>query len=173
MTEQRDVTALPLHARAYISEDGLYRYSLTRDLGTIDGEGTCTFVMLNPSTADAEQDDPTIRRCMGFARSWGFARLKVVNLFAYRATDPRDLWKADAPIGPENDHVISLVLGGSDFAVAAWGAHAPAERVRQFAETFGGWCFYALGLTKDGAPRHPLYVRADMQPFIYAPKVAA
>ncbi len=114
-------------AYAYLSEDRRYRYSLTRliadpqygCLGEDERGGTVTFVGLNPSTADETTDDPTIRRCIRFAREWGFDRLKMVNLFAYRATDPRDLWAADAPIGPENDCTISKVFGGSDKIVAA------------------------------------------------------
>jgi hypothetical protein len=161
---------------AYISADGRYRYSLVRHVAPLTGEGTCTFVMLNPSTANAEQDDPTIRRCIGFAREWGYERLKVVNLYAFRATKPVDLWVADDPVGPENDCEISKSLGGSDLTIAAWGAHARSDRLARFAEVFAGWRFYALGLTKDGAPRHPLYLRGDSQPFIYdlgARRVAA
>lgn len=168
-------------SRAYISEDGLYRYSLTRGIadphfGCLDDDergATVTFVGLNPSTADATQDDPTIRRCVRFAREWGFARLKVVNLYALRATDPKQLWLADDPVGPENDHVISLVFGGSDKIVAAWGATAPDERVSEFIETFGGWQMWALGLTQGGRPRHPLYMRADVVPFVYEVRSAA
>ena len=148
---------------AYISSDGLYRYSLMRDISPLVGCGTCTFVMLNPSTADAAQDDPTIRRCMGFARTWGFGRLKVVNLYAYRATKPSDLWLADDPIGPENDHVLSIAFGGSDLLIAAWGAHAKRDRVAEILS----WPVrprLCLGLTKSGAPRHPLYLRRDAVP---------
>ena len=154
---------------AYISEDGLYRYSLTRHLlPPLDsGQGysmtTCTFVMLNPSTADAEQDDPTIRRCMGFARTWGFTRLKVVNLYAFRATKPSDLWLADDPVGPENDHVLSIEFGSSDLLIAAWGAHAKPNRVAEILS----WPVrprLCLGSTKAGAPRHPLYLRRDAMP---------
>lgn len=144
-----------------------------------DGEGysqtTCVFVGLNPSTADETQDDPTIRRCMRFARDWGYTRLKMVNLFAFRATDPSDLFAAAHDgvdvVGPENAHALSLAFGGSDLIVAAWGAPAPltVERVGRFAQNEGyGWPFYALGLTASGAPRHPLYMRADTQPFAYA-----
>jgi hypothetical protein len=170
--------AATLSGRAYISEDGLYRYSLTREIadpqfGCLDEDerdATVTFVGLNPSTADATHDDPTIRRCIRFAREWGFARLKMVNLYAYRATDPRELAEAEKTgidiVGPENDHVISLAFGGSDKIMAAWGAIYD-ERVAQFAEDFGGWQMWALGLTKNGDPRHPLYMRADVQPFIY------
>jgi hypothetical protein len=156
-----DSAAYP-SGRAYISDDGLYRYSLDRQL-VDDGEWTCTFVMLNPSTADAEQDDPTIRRCIRFAREWGYGRLKVVNLYALRATDPKQLWLADDPVGPENDHVLSLAFGGSDLTIAAWGVHAKLERVAEIM----AWPIrprLCLGVTKDGHPRHPLYVRADAEP---------
>lgn len=148
---------------AVISEDGLYRYTLTRDIDA-PGKGTVTFVMLNPSTADAEKDDPTIRRCMGFARKWYYAQLKVVNLYAFRATNPRDLWLADDPVGPDNDHHISLVFGGSDLIIAAWGVSPQPKRLAQFAR-FDSWRnFHALGLTNGGFPRHPLYVRKDVEP---------
>lgn len=152
-----------------------WRYALSREIvdpqfGCLDEDergGTITFVGLNPSTADETSDDPTIRRCVRFARDWGFGRLKMVNLYAWRSTDPSGLWLADDPVGPENDHNLSLAFGGSDKIVAAWGGNARADRLAQFAETFGGWQFWALGVTKDGAPRHPLYMRADSQPAIY------
>jgi hypothetical protein len=152
---------------AVLSECGRYRYSLTRYLDLDGDESVCTFVMLNPSTADATQNDPTIRRCLGFARAWGYGRLKVVNLYAFRTTDPGFLWLQDDPVGPENDHAISLAFGASDLIVAAWGAHARVVRLAQFAETFRGWRLHALGVTKHGAPRHPLYLRADTTPERY------
>ena len=153
---------------AHLSDDGLYRYSLTRwvldgvarDRATEAGRETCLFVMLNPSTADADRDDPTIRRCMRFTRDWGFARLKVVNLYALRATDPKALWLADDPVGPENDHNLALAFGMCDASIAAWGAHAKPERVAEVM-AIPMAPRYALGLTKHGAPRHPLYMRAD------------
>lgn len=137
------------------------------------GSGTCLFVMLNPSTADAEQDDPTIRRCIGFAQSWGYQRLVVGNLFAYRATDPRDLLAASEPIGPYCDHWLLHLLDESSLAVAAWGAHAMArDRARQVRRTVFDRMPYkrraCLGTTKDGHPRHPLYVRADTKPVPFA-----
>lgn len=145
-----------------------WRYSLTRDVGLI-GSGTVTFVMLNPSTADEEQDDPTIRRCIRFAREWGYARLAVVNLYGLRATDPREINTAEDPIGPDNDRVLGTVFGRSDLIVAAWGVHAAPERVAAVM----GWPLgprFCLGLTKGGAPRHPLYVRADTRLVPYPPE---
>lgn len=142
---------------AVLSGCGRYRYLLTRRWAD---DPAVTFVMLNPSTADATTDDPTIRRCIGFAKSWGYGSLNVVNLFAFRATDPRDLLAATDPVGPRNDAFLHDYLPVS---VAAWGAHKLAvARARQVMQAFAGrpllWC---LGVTKDGHPRHPLYVRAD------------
>ena len=96
-----------------------YRYRLSR---TWDPTGpVVAFVMLNPSTADAEVLDPTVRRCVGFARGWGFGSLEVVNLFAFRATDPRDLLRAAAPVGAANDRAILDAASAADRVVVAWG----------------------------------------------------
>lgn len=152
---------------ATISEDGLYRYSLTREFPHLLGCGTCTFVMLNPSRADADQDDPTIRRCIGFAQRLGYNRLHVVNLYAYRATDPFQLWEVDDPVGPLNDNVLRLAIWDTDLLIAAWGAHAKSDRVAEVRRmAMGGngrYPFLCLGKTKDGAPRHPLYLPADAE----------
>ena len=148
-----------------------YRYRLTRHW--IGGRGQMCFVMLNPSTADEIQDDPTIRRVVRYAQREGFERLVVVNLFAYRATSPRDLAAAfDAGIdivGAENDDAIAEAAGCSKRVIAAWGANPCADlpyawttrsnfvanlvRVRK-----GGDQLWCLGLTRSGAPRHPLYL---------------
>lgn len=146
---------------AIISDDGLYRYELRRvwDDGTL-----VNFVMLNPSTADADRDDPTIRRCIGFAARWGYSGIVVTNLYAYRATRPRDLWLAADPVGPSNDsHLAAAVEGAS--VVAAWGVNARPDRVADvLARIRRTNEVSALGLTKDGHPRHPLYVRSDAEP---------
>lgn len=152
---------------AVLSDDGRYRYELTRTWGA---EPQATFVMLNPSTADADVDDPTIRRCIGFAKSWGCGGLVVVNLYALRATDPADLWRADDPVGPDNDAHLALALylaaRSSGPVVAAWGAHARPDRVELFADVAAslGVPLLALKVTKAGAPGHPLYLRADAEP---------
>lgn len=160
---------------AYLSPCRTWRYSLTRDAAPLTGEGTVTFIGLNPSTADETQDDPTIRRCIGFARSWGFARLKMLNLFAFRATDPRELVGCDDPSGPDNLCTIAKVVGGSDLVVCAWGAFplAGREHVDLVLELVAAP--HALGMTKNGSPRHPLYVRGDTLPvpFAHCPPIAA
>jgi hypothetical protein len=163
--------------KATFSPCRTWRYALSRGIAdphlgcNEEPGGTVTFVGLNPSTADETTDDPTIRRCVRFARDWGFSRLKMVNLYAWRATSPwqmlEEACRGTDVVGPENDHNLSLVFGGSDRIVAAWGVNAQARRLEQFEATFHGWQFWALGLTKDGFPRHPLYMRADSQPFIY------
>ncbi len=156
-----------LKRSAVISSCGKYRYLLTRQVGL--GDRTAAFIMLNPSTADAVNDDPTIRRCIGLARRWGCARLAVVNLFAVRATDPADMRKASDPVGPENhDWVIRAVdravaahePADSGPVVCAWGTHgAYMEQDRTVLGWIAGVCTpMALGITRDGHPKHPLYV---------------
>src|SRR5689334_18589152 len=104
---------------ALFDPTGRYRYRLWRQWDP--AKPAVAFVMLNPSTADATTDDPTIRRCFGFAQGWGFGRLEVVNLFALRATDPRELARHPDPVGPANDAHIAAALALTDQAVAAWG----------------------------------------------------
>lgn len=123
--------------------------------------------MLNPSTADADSDDPTIRRCTDFAGRWGMAELRVVNLFALRTHDPRQLLSpANSldPIGPENDRVISEELETADLIVEAWGNHGTfgdrASEVRSLVSAHVSKAWH-LGLNMTGEPRHPLYVRSD------------
>jgi hypothetical protein len=156
---------------AYLSPCRTWRYSLTRDVAPLTGDGTCTFIGLNPSTADETKNDPTIRRCIDFARRWGFARLKMLNLYAYRATDPRELRDVWDPVGPYNDHTIALVVGGSDLIVCAWGVHAAPERAAAVLGLIAAP--HCLGVTKDGAPRHPLYVRSTTMPTPFADCPAA
>ena len=147
---------------AQVSGCGAYRYSLTRAWAA---GSWVTWVMLNPSTADGTVDDPTIRRCIAFSKAWGFGGLTVVNLFALRSTDPKALLTHADPCGPHNLQYVKGAVGGSTLAVAAWGAHKlPQERVRieEVAEWFNV-PLVCLGTTKNGSPRHPLYVRADQE----------
>lgn len=158
---------------ARLSECGMYRYSLSRYWGPKRG---LVFVMLNPSTADASTDDPTIRRCMGFARREGNDGILVLNLYAYRATDPKALLSCTDAVGPENDGYLSMALTeqarrGTP-VVAAWGANARPDRVGQVLSLVPGVDWRCLGTTKQGAPKHPLYVRGD-QPLVRYPNEAS
>lgn len=154
---------------ADVSACGTYRYTLERQWGM--GPPLC-FIMLNPSTADASLDDPTIRRCMGFARREGAGGIWVANLYALRSTSPALLGVHPDPVGPENDRAIGdvLLMGalGHHPVIAAWGAwqtrDGRADHIVERAADFGA-DLRCLGTTKDGHPRHPLYVRAD-QPLV-------
>ena len=168
---------------ATLSSDGKFRYDLVRvlppELAIEREEGyrdralfvsawrgrTLLFVMLNPSIADASKDDPTIRKCLGFTRRAGYERLAVVNLFAFRATDPRQRVLArswDELVGPENDATIARWAQTSDAIVGAWGAYGDQfpHRVRALREILAGAPrkagVYTLGFTGGGQPRHPL-----------------
>lgn len=153
---------------AIISSCGKYRYRLTRDLGMM-GEGAVCFVMLNPSTADAENDDPTIRRCIGYARRFGAARLEVVNIFAYRSTDPGVLsgMSRDTAVGPENDAHILDVVSRSKIVICAWGNHGSLfGRAKEVLRLIGSvQTPMALKINaKSGEPAHPLYLKGDARP---------
>ncbi len=143
-----------------------YRYTLRRELAPLLPGPRVLFVMLNPSTATDDIDDPTIRRCIDFAKRWGCSSLSVVNLFAARATDPRELKRMDDPIGPDNDLTIMSEAARADTVVLAWGVHgAYLGRDQDVLVLLRPLKPRHLGLTKDGHPRHPLYVPAR-QPLV-------
>jgi hypothetical protein len=148
---------------ARLSPCGTYRYELYRRWGN---GPTLLWIMLNPSTADADIDDPTIRRCIGFSQRDGYGALIVVNLYAYRATDPKALLTADDPEGPDNWWHIQRAIRSSDAVVFAWGA-TQVPRGHHHVWHSGALIPspLCLGYTKKGAPRHPLYVKGD-QPFV-------
>lgn len=150
-----------LERDAVISDCGKYRYLLRR---TWDARRPrMLLVMLNPSTADAEIDDPTIRSCIRLARGLDYGSFEVVNLFAFRATDPDELAKAADPVGPNNDGSIERAIYRCDLIVCAWGAHAIAERrdihVRNMIRSHRP-AIFCFGTTKTGAPKHPLYIKS-------------
>ena len=127
------------------------------------------FLGLNPSTADEQEDDPTIRRCIGFAKRWGCGSLVMLNLYAWRSTDPRTLWtmSASEAIGPENDTQILAFAGQARSVVAAWGAFVRAQvRGAEVARKIraAGVPVEVLRLSKGGGPLHPLYAPGDLVP---------
>jgi hypothetical protein len=163
----------PHHARtvqcaAGFSPCGCYRYWLTRTWDK--SRPAVCWLMLNPSTADAIRDDPTIRRCLGFARRWGHGGIVVVNLFAWRAADPAELARIVDPVGPENDAAVRSHAQGLR-VIAAWGSKGDlqgrAESVLQHLKRFRVEC---LGVTSAGQPRHPLYVASETVPVRFRPR---
>ncbi len=157
-----------LETGAEFSLDRVYRYRLWRRWA----DGPCLMVVgLNPSTADETSDDPTVRRCIGYARRWGFAGLRMLNLFALRSTDPRRLYQAADPLGPRNlttiQHEARATLAADGAVLAAWGNHGRLDdHARQLRDLLArsGIPAACLGLTRIGEPRHPLYLRADATP---------
>jgi hypothetical protein len=148
---------------ATFSRCGKYRYTLRR---AWDDGPFVAFVGLNPSTADAKADDPTIRRCIRYAKDWGFGGLVMINLFAYRATNPDDLPTDGTATGPGNDQVLAAVCEQASLVIECWGAHKLARRrAQEHGVTYAlGSDSCVLGRTKDGYPRHPLYLPATAVP---------
>lgn len=155
---------------ALISPCGAYRHWLTRRWG--DGP-TCGWIMLNPSTADADHDDRTIGRCISFAKREGCGGLIVGNLFQLRATDPDELRRHPDPLGPDPDDFLLLVASKSDGPlIAGWGEHPFARGRGEYVAAMLGGSLSCLGRTKDGYPRHPLYRKAStpLEPLVPCPE---
>ena len=150
-----------LESGAVFDASGRYRYSLWREWSAYHPR--IVFILLNPSTANEERNDPTIRRCIGFARAWKFGSVEVVNLFAHRATDARELLKIDDPVGVENDLFLKQAVERCSTVVVGWGSKGSLlgrdrKVLSLLADKKDVFC---LGITKDGQPRHPLYVKGD------------
>lgn len=146
-----------------ISQCRQYRYSLVRTWldGWQKSEGRIAWVMLNPSTADADKDDPTVKRVIHFSKIWGFGSLVVVNLFAFRATMPSVMKAADDPIGPDNDRHIAEECANANRVIVAWGTNGTyLDRGKQVLEMLSNMNIKvkSFRLTKNRQPRHPLYV---------------
>ncbi len=153
---------------AVYSDCETYRYSLTREW---DANGLrLTFVMLNPSTATEVQNDPTVERCERRARHLGFGAFRVTNIFAFRATDPRDMRSAADPVGPDNDAALRDAVDWADQVIAAWGTHGEhrgrGPHVATLLRGLGKPLFH-LGLSKAGHPRHPLYLPYAQTPMAW------
>lgn len=137
-----------------------YRYMLMRQWGS-DKKNFVNFILLNPSTADEKMDDPTIKGCIKFAQNWGCDGLYVTNLFAFRATDPRDLKKTREPIGELNDKYLKEYAKKSKLVIFAWGNHGRyLGRSAIVAKMLSKICVpHCLKITKSGSPKHPLYIK--------------
>lgn len=150
---------------ALLSPDGLYRYTLHRRWD--EAKPTVNFIMLNPSTADAAKLDPTLRRCLGFADSWGYGGFVITNLFAYRATNRLVLRTVEDPIGPDNDAHLLEQAQQSDIVVCGWGTDG---RLRNRDASVllmllkNKIAVHYLRLTVEGRPGHPLYLPSNLTP---------
>lgn len=150
---------------------GEYRYGLYRAWEPTPHRRVL-FIMLNPSTADGLKDDPTIRRCVAFAKAWGFGGMEIGNVCALRATDPSALEEHPDPVGPQNGYALDFMLRGCGTVVCAWGAsggyiaaRAKASLVSQLRQR--DRAYFHLGLTREGHPKHPLYLprSVELQPW--------
>lgn len=141
----------------------IFRYTLGRKWSD---KPMCMFIGLNPSTADETKDDPTVRRCIGYAKDWGYGGLLMTNIFGYRSTDPRALLALDDPVGEENDGYLLRCYEQADVAIAAWGVHGSLRgrnlTVRKLLSPL-----HYLRLTKDGHPNHPLYLPKALKPILW------
>lgn len=154
----RGHAAAGTRSEALYSDCGAYRYLLRRDWG--DG-GRILYVLLNPSTATEARNDPTIERCERRARVAGFGGFAVANIFAFRATDPRDLKRAAEPVGATNDAILRAAADDAAMILCGWGAHGGhLGRGEAVARLLGadGHPLWHLGRTQAGHPRHPLYI---------------
>jgi len=170
---------------AIFSPDEVHRYTLWRrladNLATNPDAPPILFVLLNPSTATHEVSDPTVTRCINYAKLWGHGRITVVNIFAVRETDPRNMKAASDPIGPENDRYIrqeaeAVASAKGGRIICAWGAHGEfLGRGRQMTELLQGIDIplHCLALTKAGHPKHPLYLKASLKPMHFMPSANA
>lgn len=158
---------------AHFSPDRLYRYRLSRVFDST--LPAVNFLMLNPSTADAFKLDPTVRRCMGFAKLWGMGTVEVTNIFAYRATNPKELYALVDPVGIDNDAAILAAANTAALVVCAWGTHgALVGRGLQVVTMLAraGVSVQVLKLTQAGHPMHPLYLAANTKPFVWQPSAS-
>jgi len=145
---------------AILSDDRKYRYALFRIWDP--SERMIVFIGLNPSTADETVDDPTIRRCINYAKAWGYGGLVMLNVFAYRATKPNELLHVEDPVGPENEVWIQVYSSWTKKIILCWGTHGAlhwqGRKIYKQLDRTKCWCF---GYTKGGEPKHPLYQRKD------------
>lgn len=154
--------AVTTDRKTIFSDDRRYRYTLWRIISPIFAKEYICFICLNPSTADETTDDNTVRRCIRFARREGYGVVCVLNLFALRSTDPSAIKTVIDSKGPENDKHIFAVAKGAEKIVVAWGVHGSfMRRDKDVLHLLERMELYCLGMTKDGHPRHPLYLKRD------------
>ena len=161
----------PMKRNVLVSDCGRYRYLLSRQWDR--GDRQALFIMLNPSTADAEIDDATIRSCIRLCKAWSFGGFEVVNLFGWRATDPKELLTAsEDPVGSSNDRIAKMAINRCDVVICAWGQNKVMgsfrpKQMRDLVLSQRSHVAFCLGITKGGHPKHPLYVKTETLLQIY------
>ena len=169
MTIQSDIRQFKVPDKgALLSPDGKYRYTLWRIWDR--SLPSCMFIMLNPSTADASIEDPTIRRCIAFAKGWGYGSIWVGNLFALRSTDPDNLLRSSDPEGPHNLHYLKLMSSKCSKVVCAFGNYKILSRLKyDYAKNLQelGVLLYYIELSINKIPKHPLYLVANIEPILW------
>ena len=146
------------------SADRQYRYTLWREWDMFEPR-YAMFTLLNPSRADEWEDDPSVRRCIGFTKAWGFGAVCLTNAFGYQATDPAELRRQADPVGPDNDDWLTECAKGASLHIVGWGVHGRLlGRDHAVANLLEGYDLMCLGMTKDGSPRHPLYLSGRVVP---------
>lgn len=155
-----------LESTAEFSPCRQWRYTLLRRWRETvpGGKGFAMFVGLNPSTADEIANDPTVRRCIGYALDWGYDGLCMTNIFAYRATDPEVMKAQDDPVGPGNDAALIRMAEQAGIVVAAWGTHGAYRDRHRAVLDLGLPKLHFLRLTQGGYPNHPLYLPKNLEP---------
>lgn len=162
MDRQQEMFRGTMASSATFSPCEQYRYLLSREWDLV--KPAVAFIGLNPSTADETADDPTVRRCINYAKGWGFGALRMLNIFAFRATDPKVMKAEHYPVGPSNDLHIESVAREVSMIVCAWGGHG-GHRCRDLdvIKLLSGFDLKCLSITKGGRPGHPLYLRKDLE----------
>ena len=154
------------YSSATFSECRRYRYTLSRRW-CLDKKKVA-FIGLNPSTADEFKDDATVRRCANYALDWGFGSLQMLNIFAFRATEPAEMKSEPEPVGPENDSYLVKVVQTVDLIVCGWGANGSHRgRNEEVLRLLSGFDLHCLTVTKDGHPGHPLYLKKELRPVLF------
>ncbi|OGD52552.1 hypothetical protein A3K80_09230 [Candidatus Bathyarchaeota archaeon RBG_13_38_9] len=154
---------------ANFSEDRKYRYVLWRIWD--ESKPKCAFIGLNPSTANENIDDPTIRRCINYAKDWGYGELNMLNIFAFRATNPKVMKNEIYPVGPDNDYWIRHVTAEVDIVIAAWGNHGKHMKRDGSVIKIVGNKLHCLESNKNGTPKHPLYLPKTITPIEFREQV--
>jgi hypothetical protein len=146
---------------AEFSPDRKHRYTLWRIWD--ESKPYAMFIGLNPSTADEVKNDPTVTRCLGYAKKWGFGGLYMMNIFAFRSTDPKKLKFVVDPVGEKNDYWLKKIAKDAGIVVAAWGNHGSfLERAKEVSTLIPK--IHCLKLNKNGQPAHPLYLASNLMP---------